>query len=112
MAVWKSAVEIEATYFVSAGRLEAYGRRGNLSFRRDESGNVLYEESAVARLFRSRDGRFAPAAGATERPSLGLLGAVRLGQPAAPLRVSRGDVVRARAFQAGREIVERARKAG
>ena len=110
--VWKSADEIQRTYAVSAGALEAYGRRGNLSFRREPDGTFLYEEGGVARLFRAKGGGLTVSAEASARPGFGILGAARLGQPAAPLRTSSRHDIRTRAYQAARDIVEQARKAG
>jgi hypothetical protein len=112
MAVWKTASEIERMYLVGASALEAYGRRGNLAFRRCDNGELLYEEGGVARLFRARGGGMTVSAEAAARPGFGLLGAARLGQAPAPMRTSSRHEIRARAYQAARDIVDRARKAG
>jgi hypothetical protein len=110
MSVWRSAGEIERAFFVSADTLAAYGRRGNLSFRRDPNGAILYEEAAVARLFRSRSGMMSVSAEAAAKPGFGILGATYLGHRPTTQRSGRQDI-RARAMQAARDIVEQARKA-
>ncbi len=109
MTAWKTAKEIEGLYLVTADRLEAYGRRGNLSFRREAGGSLMFEEAAVARLFRARSGMVSVGAAAAANPGFGILGAMQLGQPAGSVRVSRRDL-RARAFRDAREIVEQARR--
>jgi hypothetical protein len=118
MAVWKSASDLQDLYAVSEERLEAFARRGNLPFRREASGAILYEEGGVARLFRSRGGGLTISAEAASNPGFGVLGAMRLGAPAPgpastvrPTRLTQREV-QARAYQAARTIVQHARRAG
>lgn len=71
-AMFRSAEELSLVYAVSVERLRAYAGRGNLAMRRC-SGELQFDESAVAKLF--------PKRGALE-PGLGTLGSVRLGETA------------------------------
>lgn len=110
MAGWKNANEIEALYLVSAERLLAFAARGNLPLCRADGGEVLFDESAVARLFRARSGGMTVSTQAAARPGFGVLGATRLGQPAQSGPRSSARDLRARALRMGREIVEQAQK--
>jgi hypothetical protein len=67
--MFRSAEELSLVYAVSAERLRAYAARGNLAMRRC-SGELQYEETAVAKLFPKRN---------AIEPGFGLLGFVRLG---------------------------------
>ncbi len=111
MASWKTAHEIEASYLVNEGRLVAYGMRGNLSFRRMGDGEMLFDEAAVARLFRPRGEE-----GSAAMQGFGVLGGLTLGRAAeavaSPLSTTRlsGRDARTRALRMGREIVEQTQK--
>jgi hypothetical protein len=118
MAVWKSSSDLQDLYDVSEARLEAFARRGNLPYRREQNGETLYEEGGVARLFRARGGGLTISAEAAANPGFGVLGAMRLGAPPPtairPNRLTQRDV-QARAYQAARTIVTQAsmaRRAG
>jgi hypothetical protein len=71
MPMFRAAEELEKRYAVVTARLLAYAVRGNLAMRR-VGGQLLFDELAVARIFPERR---------ASRPSLGVLGTHRLGQP-------------------------------
>jgi hypothetical protein len=73
---WTTAQDIRERFIVSEVQLASFGRRGNLPFRREPDGEVLYDDRAVALLFRGRGEAATDSAIAT-------LGASRLG-PRAP----------------------------
>ena len=78
MENWMTAQEIAERYMVGEERLLEYGRRGNLPFRRAEGGPTLFDQSAVARIFRPRSGSIATFA-APRGAHLGVLGMHKLG---------------------------------
>lgn len=87
---WMTAPELSARYLVTSHRLEAFGLRGNLAFRRTDDGTLTFEDEAVARLF--------PRRGAEGDAALGVLGRLVLGKPSAPAKPSRrAEILRERA---------------
>ena len=54
MAVWSTAFELSKRFVVGEPLLLSYGKRGNLPMRRLTSGETLFDEDVVMRLFRPR----------------------------------------------------------
>jgi hypothetical protein len=81
MENWMTAPAIARIYMVGEERLLAFGMRGNLAFQRTPGGEMLFDERAVSRIFRPRNGavRSFPV---PKGPSMGVLGLARLGDKA------------------------------
>lgn len=88
MASFSTAADLQQRYAVSAQVLLAYARRGNLAMRRPptllaepSADEILFDEEGVARLFPRRASR---GSGGNTQPTLGVLGASRMGHALTP----------------------------
>jgi hypothetical protein len=84
MANWMTGSEISARYIASEQKLFDYARRGNMPMFRQDDGSILYDERHASTLFRPRGPSAVLAAPADGKPNMGVLGASRLGERAAP----------------------------